>query len=181
MFQDAVPSQNAILKSPRSNECCRRTYQTRYMTYLFEAPRQLCNWREKCAFPKLIQDCRNPPIIITVFYIIFSCEAIKNAMQSFKNSNALEEMLEAQSEIEDDGDLDEENGDDVDEDYDEGNIDETFDGEDELYDHYHNDTTEELEEDEDFIENSIDETAYTTSQDFDAKVALLVTKTHRVS
>uniref|UniRef100_A0A1A9UNJ8 Uncharacterized protein n=1 Tax=Glossina austeni TaxID=7395 RepID=A0A1A9UNJ8_GLOAU len=100
-------------------------------------------------------------IIITVFYIIFGCEAIKNA----KNSNALEEMLEDQSEIEGD----EENGDDGDEDYDEGNIDDTFDEEDELYDDYHTDTTEELEEDEDYIENAIDETAYTTSQNFAAK------------
>ncbi|KAL9875472.1 ran GTPase-activating protein [Glossina fuscipes] len=98
------------------------------------------------------------------------CEAIKNALRCFKNPDVLEEMLEDQSEIEDDEDLDEENGDDGDEDYDEGNIDETFDEEDELYDDHHNDTTEEVEEDEDYVENTNDKTAYTTNQDFASKM-----------
>uniref|UniRef100_A0A1B0BH20 Uncharacterized protein n=1 Tax=Glossina palpalis gambiensis TaxID=67801 RepID=A0A1B0BH20_9MUSC len=59
-----------------------------------------------------------------------NCEPIKNAMRCFKNPDVLEEMLEDQSEIEDDEDLDEENGDGGDEDYNEGNIDETYDEED---------------------------------------------------
>ncbi|KAI9578968.1 hypothetical protein GQX74_005851 [Glossina fuscipes] len=105
-----------------------------------------------------------------------NCEPIKNAMRCFKNPDVLEEMLEDQSEIEDDEDLDEENGDGGDEDYNEGNIDETYDEEDELYDDHHNDTTEEVEEGEDYMENATDKTAYTTSQDFAPKLALLFKK-----